>query len=392
MESAIRFDPFDRKVNQRNDVSEIQYFCLSIDHLFSKVNELEQGVNLVEQFFVNTDNNQFDNVKCPVKLKDTIRKKHLTNAENEPPNALQSEAAAERRMQQLMAHFAGLFHQITQHKWAWPFMQPVDVVGLGLNDYYKVIKRPMDLGKIKRKMEAKDGTCYKHVREIYSDVRLVFKNAMKYNDERDDAYVMAKTLLERFEDKWLRLLPKVVEEETRREKVKVTSQTANDLAQEISHANMARNLNNELSNIDTQLVRLREMVVHKCRRTSVEEKKKLGRDLSQLSPDDLTKALEIVADDNPSFQATAQEVELDMDDQSESTLWRLKLFVKEALKGSGTNAVGMGNENGDKDNSNLKQCKNGAANTTKTNKRRREACDATIRTSSKKARKNSSIP
>lgn len=28
--------------------------------------------------------------------------------------------------------------QITQHKWAWPFMQPVDVKGLGLHDYYEV--------------------------------------------------------------------------------------------------------------------------------------------------------------------------------------------------------------------------------------------------------------
>jgi hypothetical protein len=61
-------------------------------------------------------------------------------------------------------------------------------------------------------MEAKDGTGYKNVREIYADVRLVFKNAMKYNDERDDVHVMARTLLEKFEEKWLQLLPKVAEE------------------------------------------------------------------------------------------------------------------------------------------------------------------------------------
>lgn len=29
--------------------------------------------------------------------------------------------------------------QITQHKWAWPFMQPVDVEALGLRDYYEVL-------------------------------------------------------------------------------------------------------------------------------------------------------------------------------------------------------------------------------------------------------------
>lgn len=70
----------------------------------------------------------------------------------------------------------------------------------------------MDFSTIKNKMEAKDGSGYKNVREIYADVRLVFKNAMRYNDEKNDVHVMAKTLLEKFEEKWLQLLPKVAEE------------------------------------------------------------------------------------------------------------------------------------------------------------------------------------
>lgn len=70
----------------------------------------------------------------------------------------------------------------------------------------------MDFSTIKNKMDGKDGTGYRYVREIYADVRLVFKNAMKYNDERDDVHVMAKSLLEKFEEKWLQLLPKVMEE------------------------------------------------------------------------------------------------------------------------------------------------------------------------------------
>lgn len=39
---------------------------------------------------------------------------------------------------QKIYHIPFLVFQITQHKWAWPFMQPVDVEGLGLHDYYKV--------------------------------------------------------------------------------------------------------------------------------------------------------------------------------------------------------------------------------------------------------------
>ncbi|KOM55316.1 hypothetical protein LR48_Vigan10g120800 [Vigna angularis] len=99
---------------------------------------------------------------------------------------------------------------------------------------------------------------------------------------------------------------------------------------------------------------------------STEEKRKLGDGLIRLSPDDLSKALEIVAQSNPSFQATAEEVDLDMDAQSESTLWRLKYFVKEALEVQGKNSGSMGgNENQNN------------------NKRKREFCDAIAKTKKK---------
>ena len=70
----------------------------------------------------------------------------------------------------------------------------------------------MDFSTIKKRMEAKDVSSYKHVREVCADVRLVFKNAMKYNDEKNDFHVMARTLLDKFEEKWLQFLPKVTEE------------------------------------------------------------------------------------------------------------------------------------------------------------------------------------
>lgn len=49
------------------------------------------------------------------------------------------------------------------------------------------------------------------------------------------------------------------------------------------------------------------------RKVSTEEKRNLGADLTQLSPEDLTRALEIVAQSNPGFQARAEEVDLDID-------------------------------------------------------------------------------
>lgn len=51
------------------------------------------------------------------------------------------------------------------------------------------------------------------------------------------------------------------------------------------------------------------------RKITTEEKRNIGTGLSRLSPEDLNKALEIVAQNNPSFQSNAEEIELDMDAQ-----------------------------------------------------------------------------
>ncbi|GMN62464.1 hypothetical protein TIFTF001_031545 [Ficus carica] len=228
--------------------------------------QLEISVNEVEQFY---------STKGSSIVKDKDREKHFSNFKLQQQDASQREAAASRRMQELMRQFATILRQantsnflivfITLHKWAWPFMDPVDVEGLGLLDYYQVIDKPMDIGTIKTKMEAKDGTGYKNVREIYADVRLVFKNAMKYNDEKDDVHVMAKTLLEKFEEKWLQLLPKVAEEEKRREEEEAKAQLDMQLTQEAAYASIARDTRNELYDLDMHLRQLKVTVVKKCR-------------------------------------------------------------------------------------------------------------------------------
>ncbi|CAI0625608.1 unnamed protein product, partial [Linum tenue] len=310
--------------------------------------KLEEKVNEVEQFYTN-----------------------LSKKQQQQTGSKGSSV----RMQELMRQFGTVLKQLTLHKWAWPFMQPVDVKGLGLHDYFEVIDKPMDFSTIKNQMEAKDGTGYKNVREICADVRLVFKNAMKYNEERSDVHVMAKTLMDKFEEKWLQFLPKVTEEERRREEEEAEAQLDMQLAQEAAH---------ELYELEMHLDELREMVVQNCRKWSTEDKRKLGAALTRLSPEDLTKALEIVAQNNPEFQATAEEVDLDIDAQSESTLWRLKFFVRDALEAQAKTAPAStgGNTNDEKlvNNNNV---------TSNNNKRKREICDAIAKTAKKRSKKPS---
>ncbi|KAI3869418.1 hypothetical protein MKX03_000675 [Papaver bracteatum] len=106
------------------------------------------------------------------------------------------------------------------------------------------------------KMETKDGTGYKDVREIYADAKLVVRIKMEYNEEKSDA----------------------------------------------ANAKLARDIINDPYEVDMHLEELREVAVQKCRKMSVEEKRKLGLGHSRLSPEDLSK--------------------------SETTLWRLKVLVK----------------------------------------------------------------
>ncbi|KAJ0650779.1 putative chromatin remodeler Bromodomain family [Helianthus annuus] len=311
-----------------------------VDDLFTKVEKLEQRVNEIEQFYLTSSKMQSSTSQKSSFVKEKEKLKHIPGYKKHQQEAARREAIAAKRMQDIMRQFGSILRQITQHKWAWPFMQPVDVEGLGLRDYYEVIDRPMDFSTIKNQMEAKDGTEYKHVRDICSDVRLVFQNAMKYNDDKSDVHAMAKTLLEKFEEKWLQFLPRVTEEEKRREEEEAEAQLSIQRSQEAAHAKMARDLSNEVNLLfleiktvavlqefeltlfllqlyetDMRLEKLRETVVQKCRKMSTEDKRNIGIALTRLCPEDLSKALDIVARHNPSFQSTAAEIDLDIDAQ-----------------------------------------------------------------------------
>ncbi|KAJ4785976.1 Transcription factor GTE1 [Rhynchospora pubera] len=364
--------------------TEAELINAQVDDLILKADELEKKVIEVVNFYEKKHGGV--NAKgTSLLIKDKASAaSHSTNAVNngastsnnkQPAEGAHKDAACSKRMQDLMRQFGTMLRQITTHKWAWPFMQPVDVEGLGLHDYYEIIKKPMDIGTIQNRMEGKDEVNrYKNVREIYADVRLVFKNAMRYNDENNDVHVMAKTLLEKFEEKWLQLLPKVIEEETRQKEEEAQVSANIMIAQEASISRLARETDNELCELSLRLKELRQMAIESCRKMTSEEKRKLGTGLSNLSPEDLNKALEIIAQDNPNFQYTAEEVDLDMDAQSELTLWRLKFFVREAHERQTRN-----NNNNN----------NSATKGDDASKRKREICDALAKSAKKRGKKQS---
>ncbi|KAK1324628.1 Transcription factor GTE6 [Acorus calamus] len=344
--------------------AEVERFRHQIDEETFKVDELEKKVNEVAQFYMSSNKKPLS--KCGSGMKDREKERQILGRKKQSDGTVK-EYTCTKRMQELMRQFGTILKQIMQHRYSWIFMEPVDVKSLGLHDYYEVIKKPMDFGTIKNQMEAKDGTRYKHVREICADVRLVFENAMTYNAKGSDVYDMAETLSAKFEERWQQLLPKVIEEEDKHKEEVAESHLDMQESQENGIAKLARDTGNELDELVMHLEEFREMVVQQCRKISTEEKRKLGAGLTRLTPQDLTKALEIIAQMNPNFQASAEEVDIDMDALSESTLWKLKFFVKGALEAQANKtAANKGQEN---------------------SKRKREICDALAKTAKKRNKK-----
>lgn len=82
-----------------------------------------------------------------------------------------------------------------------PFLNPVDPVALGIPDYFRVIKSPMDLSTVADKLTNGEITSAK---DFEADVRLIFKNCYKFNPEGSAVNLMGKQLEEVFDREWLK--------------------------------------------------------------------------------------------------------------------------------------------------------------------------------------------
>jgi bromodomain-containing protein 4 len=67
---------------------------------------------------------------------------------------------------------------VWKHQFSWPFQQPVDTQKLNLPDYHKIIKKPMDLGTIKKRLE---NNYYWKAQEAIDDFQTMFDNCYIYN-------------------------------------------------------------------------------------------------------------------------------------------------------------------------------------------------------------------
>ncbi|RDA88643.1 hypothetical protein CP532_4129 [Ophiocordyceps camponoti-leonardi (nom. inval.)] len=80
-----------------------------------------------------------------------------------------------------------------------PFKDPVEPMEDGVPDYLEKIKRPMDLGTIKAKVDRRE---YKDEEEFLADVRQIFENCFTYWKKGDPMWAAGEKLQKTFEEKY----------------------------------------------------------------------------------------------------------------------------------------------------------------------------------------------
>lgn len=83
-----------------------------------------------------------------------------------------------------------------RHEFAGPFLQPVDPVELGLPDYTTVICTPMDLSTVEKNL--KTGK-YSNSNEFATDIRRIWLNSLRYNENSSDMFYMTLEISAFFE-------------------------------------------------------------------------------------------------------------------------------------------------------------------------------------------------
>lgn len=240
-----------------------------------------------------------------------------------------------------------LLDKLMKHKHGWVFNEPVDPKNLGLTDYFDIIKSPMDLSTVKKRLNT---NWYKSPREFAEDVRLTFKNALTYNPKGQDVHLMAEQLSALFENKWA-----VVEADYKRElrlavdsDVGLPSSKSRTAAPPLQSPppempEMMRTL--ERSESTTDLIDPKSSVKnlpHSDRKPTTkkpknrflnkrdmtyEEKEKLSMNLQNLPSEKLDNVVQIIKRRAPSLCHNDDEIEVDIDSVDAETLWELERFV-----------------------------------------------------------------
>ncbi|KAF3905852.1 hypothetical protein AA313_de0207476 [Arthrobotrys entomopaga] len=255
---------------------------------------------------------------------------------------------------------------------AYPFYNPVDPVALEIPDYFKIIKKPMDMSEIQRKLNHNE---YNNSNEFEADMRLMFNNCYKFNPPDSPVYKCGKGLEAVFDEKWAAKpsfkeetpTPPAPEEEEEEESEEEESEDEASPQLEKLEAQLSR-LHSEIETIRKQKKSKKASppAASKKHKKSVSagsasakapakappppppkkksskkkadlsppymtfaQKQELSERINTLSPAKMHQALNLIKAHHPDLAQDGDEIELDIDELAPATLHKLYKFVSE---------------------------------------------------------------
>jgi len=145
----------------------------------------------------NHDGKNDSNIKRT--LRDHSKKKtqdHLENKLNNHNPAPTTSSKTSKPTNEGVKKYLNLIQKLKKHPKSDPFLEPVDVVGLGLDDYYTIVKEPMDLSTVENKLKNEE---YANANQLIADIRKIWSNAQLYNKKGNLVHQMAVELSGYFE-------------------------------------------------------------------------------------------------------------------------------------------------------------------------------------------------
>ncbi|KAG2659589.1 hypothetical protein PVAP13_1KG369800 [Panicum virgatum] len=225
------------------------------------------------------------------------------------PSAELSEAAVFKQCE-------GILKKLMTQKYSHIFNVPVDVVKLQIPDYFDIIKTPMDLGTVQKKLESGS---YRSPSDFAADVRLTFNNAMAYNPRGHAVHDMAIQLNKMFENRW-----RTIEK-------KLASMSAEKHVEVDRADSKRRKTPVDCSDVSVEGVRQTEPVKPKM---TAAEKEAFGNCLASIADDLPSHILELLQQciDSNADMAGDGEIEIDIQAVSDDLLFELKKQVDKYLQ------------------------------------------------------------
>lgn len=201
------------QINNHTEISNHSTSSLPPDATISpdpaaSTSHLRSATNLLSQAFQNSstiDQSKLRPSKMSTRRESGRPIKKPQRDLPEPTSNLVPSRPKKGRMTERMRYCQGILKELLHKKnleVAYHFYYPVDAESLGLRDYHEIVKNPMDLDTIKKKMDARE---YRKPEQFASDVRLMLHNSFRYNPPDHDVNKCGKKLLEIFEQKYARL-------------------------------------------------------------------------------------------------------------------------------------------------------------------------------------------